>query len=308
MKNRGWELNVTWRDKIGAVDYHIGFNLYDSQAEITKFNNESRLLSDYYVGRKIGEIWGYVADGYYTLDDFNEADARHKTWTLKPGVTKINGANPQPGVINAGDNTVDNPGDRKIIGNDAARYQFGANLGASYKGFSLDVMLQGVGKRDYWLGGAALFPFGGAGAGDAVFQALYANQTDYWRAKSYDPASPDYMQPVNPNSKLFRIYDQGNNVGSNTRVSDKYLQNAAYLRIKNITLAYTLPKIWVRRAMLQDAKLYVSVENLATFSHLPKGYDPEGTAASTTANALSNGISWGYPYYRTISLGASITF
>lgn len=319
MKNRGWELNVTWRDKIGAVDYHIGFNLYDSQAEITKFNNESRLLSDYYVGRKIGEIWGYVADGYYTLDDFNEVDARHKTWTLKPGVTKINGANPQPGdmkfkdlrgdgVINAGDDTVDNPGDRKIIGNDAARYQFGANLGASYKGFSLDVMLQGVGKRDYWLGGAALFPFGGAGAGDAVFQALYANQTDYWRAKSYDPASPDYMQPVNPNSKLFRIYDQGNNVGSNTRVSDKYLQNAAYLRIKNVTLAYTLPKIWVRRAMLQDAKLYVSVENLATFSHLPKGYDPEGTAASTTANALSNGISWGYPYYRTISLGASITF
>ena len=319
MKNRGWELNVTWRDKIGDFGYHVGFNIYDSQAEITKFNNESRLLSDYYVGRKIGEIWGYETDGYYTINDFNADDAKHKTWTLKEGVVKINGYNPQPGdvkfkdlrtdgVINAGDNTVDNPGDRKVIGNDAARYQFGISLGASYKGWSLEVLLQGVGKRDYWLGGPAMFPFGGAGAGDAVFQALYANQTDYWRAKSYDPSSSDYMVPVNPDSKLFRIYDQGNNVGSNTRVSDKYLQNAAYMRIKNITLAYTLPKEWVRRAFIQDAKFYLSIENLATFSSLPKGYDPEGTAPSSTANALSNGISWGYPYYRTISLGASITF
>ena len=66
---------------------------------------------------------------------------------------------------------VDNPGDRKIIGNDAARYQFGISLGASYKGWSLEVLLQGVGKRDYWLGGPAMFPFGGAGAGDAVFQS-----------------------------------------------------------------------------------------------------------------------------------------
>ena len=170
------------------------------------------------------------------------------------------------------------------------------------------MLLQGVGKRDYWLGGSAVFPFGGAGAGDAVFQALYSNQTDYWRAKSYDPASSDYMVPVNPNSKLFRIYDQGNNVASNTRASDKYLQNAAYLRIKNVTLSYTLPRMWVKRAYLQNTKFYVSVENLATFSQLPKGYDPEGRPPKTTANALSNVISWEYPYYRTISFGASITF
>ena len=128
----------------------------------------SAWLSYYYVGRKIGEIWGYETDGYYTINDFNADDAKHKTWTLKEGVVKINGYNPQPGdvkfkdlrpdgVINAGDNTVDNPGDRKIIGNDAARYQFGISLGASYKGWSLEVLLQGVGKRDYWLGGPAMF-------------------------------------------------------------------------------------------------------------------------------------------------------
>lgn len=319
MRNNGWDLNITWRDRIGDFSYRIGFNIYDSQAKITKYNNESGLLSDYYVGQKIGEIWGYVADGYYSIDDFNLDDAKKGVWTLKEGVTRINGFNPQPGdmkfkdldddgVITVGEGTVSKPGDRKIIGNNASRYQFGASLGATYRGFSLDILLQGVGKRDYWLGGAAIFPFAGAGAGDAVFQPLYYNQTDYWTAKSYDPESPDYMVATNPNSTLFRIYDQGNNVGSNTRVSDRYLQNAAYLRIKNLTLSYTLPKVWVRKVLMQDAKVYLSIENLATFSHLPKGYDPEGTSAGSATNVLSNGISWTYPYYRTISLGASLTF
>ncbi len=319
MKNNGWELNITWRDRINKFDYRIGFNIYDSKAKITKYNNESGLLSDYYVGRRIGEIWGYVSDGYYSIDDFVLDDARKGIWTLKDGITKINGYNPQPGdvkfrdldgdnVITVGESTVTKPGDRKVIGNDASRYQFGASLGVSYSGFALDVTLQGVGKRDYWMGGAAIFPFGGAGAGDAVFQPLYSNQTDYWMAKSYDPESADYMVAKNPNAALFRIYDQGNNVSSNTRVSDKYLQNAAYLRIKNVTLSYTLPKQLVSKVLMQDAKIYLSVENLATFSHLPKGYDPEGSAASSTANALSNGIAWAYPYYRTVSIGASLTF
>ncbi len=108
------------------------------------------------------------------------------------------------------------------------------------------------------------------------------------------------MVAKNPNAKLFRIYNQGNNVGSNTRVSDKYLQNAAYLRVKNITLGYTLPRNWVKKALIEQARVYVSVENLATISDLPKGYDPEGNT--------SNSIVWDYPYYRTISVGANITF
>ena len=89
-------------------------------------------------------------------------------------------------------------------------------------------------------------------------------------------------------------------MGSNTRVSDKYLQNAAYLRVKNITLGYTLPRTWVKRVLMEQARIYVSVENLATLSDLPKGYDPEGNT--------SNSIVWDYPYYRTISVGANITF
>ncbi len=311
LTSNGWELNLTWRDHIGDFNYNIGFNIYDNTAKIKKYNNESGLLSDYYVGQKLGEIWGYESDGYYTIDDFVADDAKRGVWTLKEGITSIQGYKVQPGdekfkdldgngVINTGAGTVSDPGDRKVIGNNRARYQFGANLGASYKGFSLDVRLQGVGKRDYWLSGSSIFPFAGAGSSDAVFQPLFSNQTDYWTAKSYDPESPDYMVAKNPNAKLFRIYDQGNNVGSNTRVSDKYLQNAAYLRIKNVTLGYTLPRNLVKKVFMEQARVYVSIENLATLSHLPKGYDPEGNT--------SNSIVWDYPYYRTISVGANITF
>ena len=311
LSGHGWELNVSWRDRIGDFSYNVGFNIYDNLQKIKKYNNESGLLSDYYVGYEIGEIWGYESDGYYTIDDFVAEDAKKSQWVLKEGVPSLQGYQAQPGdekfkdinqdgKISGGSGTLDDPGDRKRIGNRTQRYQFGANLGASYKGFSLDIRLQGVGKRDYILGGAALFPFAGQNAGDAVFQPLFYNQTDYWKAKSYDPESPDYMVPENPNAKIFRIYGQGNNVGSNTRNSTKYIQNGAYLRVKNITLAYNFPKKWITKAFLQDAKIYVSIENLATLSSLPKGYDPEGDTY--------NNIVWDYPYYRTVSFGLNITF
>ena len=89
-------------------------------------------------------------------------------------------------------------------------------------------------------------------------------------------------------------------VKQNTSDYYKYTENAAYLRVKNITLAYSFPKNWVQKAFMKDAKIYLSIENPFTFSSLPKGYDPEGNEY--------NEIVWNYPYYRTISLGANITF
>lgn len=305
MSTTGWELAVTWRDKIGDWNYSIGFNVYDHMSEITKFNNLSNNLGQYYVGREFGELWGYVSDGYYSIDDFDLEKAKTGTWVLKEGIAKINGYTPKPGdekfkdldgngVINNGANTLDNPGDMKIIGNSTQRFQFGANLGVGYKGFDLSVMLQGVGKRDVTLGGHALFPFGGAGA-DGVFHPVYANQTDYWQAISYDPEDPNYMVAKNPNAKLFRVYGQQGNVGSNTRTSTKYLQDGSYMRVKNVTLSYTFPTQWIQKIHLNQCRLYVSVENLATFTSLPDGFDPEN-------------LSWSYPFYRTWSVGANISF
>ena len=309
MRTRGWELSMSWRDQIGDWGYNVGFNLYDHKSEITKYDlNQEKLLSGaYYEGKVLGEQWGYVSAGsYYTIDDFESPT----NWQLKEGVTSILGTNVRPGdekfvnlrddvgenQINSGLGTVDSPGDQKIIGNTTARYNYGINLGVNYKGFALSAILQGTAKRDVFLGGAALFPFRGEGKG---YLPVFYNQTNYWEPMGdqdgqYTTNDPEYWVAKNPDAELFRIYGQMQNAGSNTRTSTKYKQNGAYMRIKNVTLSYTFPKEMVSKWYLSSLKLFVSAENLATFTSLPKGYDPER-------------LNWGYPFYRTLSFGLNVT-
>ena len=299
MRTRGWELSLNWRDQIGKVGYRIGFNLSDYKSEIIKYddNAATKLLSSYYPGQTLGEIWGYVVDGYYTVDDFVDTSS----WQLKEGVTSINGYNVRPGdvkfknlrdddtstnVITSGDNTFDNPGDRKVIGNTTPRYQYGINLGMNYAGFDLNVILQGTGKRDYWISNVLTFPMNGDN-----FVPLFEGLSDYWMPK--DPDNGDWSA-VNPNAKYPRIYGNRGNSGSNLRQSDKYLSDASYLRIKNITLSYKLPKKWVNQIFLNQMKAFVSIENVAPFTSLPSGIDPER-------------IEWNYPAFRTVSFGVNIT-
>ena len=308
MRTRGWEIAVNWRDQIGDWKYNVGFNLYDYKSKITKYsNNEDKLLSqNYYEGKTLGEIWGYVSDGFYTIDDFDGPG----TWQLKDGVASLDGYNPRPGdekfvnlnddrgtnEINSGLNTVDSPGDQKVIGNSAPRYNFGVNLGVSYKGFSLSAILQGTAKRDVWIGGMSLFPFGGSAK---AYYPVFYNQTDYWEPMGscdgqYTENDREYWVAKNPDASLYRLYSNMQNHGSNQRASTKYLQNGAYMRLKNITLAYTFPKALISKVSLSALKVFVSAENLATISSLPKGYDPER-------------LSWGYPFYRTLSFGLNVT-
>lgn len=308
MRTRGWEIAVNWRDQIGDWKYNVGFNLYDYKSKITKYsNNEDKLLSqNYYEGKTLGEIWGYVSDGFYTIDDFDGPG----TWQLKDGVTSLDGYNPRPGdekfvnlnddrgtnEINSGLNTVDSPGDQKVIGNSTPRYNFGVNLGVSYKGFSLSAILQGTAKRDVWIGGMSLFPFGGSAK---AYYPVFYNQTDYWEPMGscdgqYTENDREYWVAKNPDASLYRLYSNMQNHGSNQRASTKYLQNGAYMRLKNITLAYTFPKALISKVSLSALKVFVSAENLATISSLPKGYDPER-------------LSWGYPFYRTLSFGLNVT-
>ena len=299
MRTRGWELSLNWRDQIGKVGYRLGFNLSDYKSEIIKYddNATTKLLSSYYPGQTLGEIWGYVVDGYYTVDDFVDTSS----WQLKEGVTSINGYNVRPGdvkfknlrdddsstnVITSGDNTFDNPGDRKVIGNTTPRYQYGINLGLNYAGFDLNVILQGTGKRDYWISNVLTSPMNGDN-----FVPLFEGLSDYWMPK--DPDNGDWSA-VNPDAKYPRLYGNRGNSGSNLRQSDKYLSDASYLRIKNITLSYKLPKNWVNRIFLNQMKAFVSIENVATFTSLPSGIDPER-------------IEWNYPSFRTVSFGINIT-
>ena len=312
MRTRGWELSMSWRDQIGDWGYNVGFNIYDHKSEITKYDlNQEKLLSgSYYEGKVLGEIWGYESAGsYYTIDDFDAPGS----WKLKEGITSIRGTAVRPGdekfvnllddvgenEINSGLGTVESPGDQKIIGNSTARYNFGINLGVNYKGFALSAILQGTAKRDIAassLGNAALYPFRGEGKG---YLPVFYNQTDYWEPTGsqngqYTENDYEYWVAKNPDAELFRIYGQMQNAGSNMRTSTKNLQNGAYMRIKNVTLSYTFPKEIVNKWYLSSLKLFVSAENLATFTSLPKGYDPER-------------LSWGYPFYRTLSFGLNVT-
>ena len=314
MSTKGWELSLNWRDNIGKGSYRVGFNISDYHSKIVKYNdNQSKILTsqlknpitgqnyefwNFYEGQTIGEIWGYEAGDFYTIDDFKNT----ATWELKDGVVKLDGYNPRPGdlkfnnlhddqkgsnLISDGDNTLDNPGDRKVLGNTIPRYMYGITLGGSYGGFDFNIFMQGTGKRDAWIANTLTFPL----YSDFKFIPLYEGLSDYW--KPADIASGDYTA-MNPNAKFPRIYGNYGNQASNYRRSDKFLSDASYFRIKNITLSYSAPKEWVSKIFLRKAKAFVSIENLATFSSLPSGIDPET-------------LQWNYPSYRTVSFGINLS-
>ena len=312
MRTRGWEIQLAWRGNIGKkVGYNIGLNLWDYKSKITSLNfNEDKSLAYLYEGKTAGEIWGYRYDGFYTVDDFEDT----KTWKLKEGVPTLQGYSPRPGDykfknlrdgdynaddvnnINNGNNTVSKPGDMEVIGNTTPRFQYGINLGANYAGFDLNIMLQGVGKRDYFSNGQLFYTFMPT---DVAFSPTFKGTTDYWTPMSTDPEDPNYMVAANPNAKLPRIWGSSTsavaNQGSNRRTNDHMLSSAAYMRIKNVTLSYSFPKQWLNKIQVSQLRLFVSAENLATFTSLPTGIDPET-------------LSWGYPLYRTVSFGANISF
>lgn len=305
MRTRGWELAMNWRDRIGDWGYRIGFNLSDSKSVITKYddNAATKLLSDYYPGMELGEIWGYEVEGFYTVDDFDDPAAG----TLKEGITSVEGVTVKPGdlklrnlrddegstnMIDTGENTLDNPGDRKRIGNNLPRYLYGITLGANYKGFDLNIVMQGTGKRDYWIANSLTFPMYIYSANDMKYQPLYEGLSDYW--KPVDLAGGDYTA-VNPDAKFPRIYGGYENSGYNYgRYTDRYLSDASYFRIKNITLSYTVPRQWISKLALEQLRAFISIENVATFDHLPSGIDPET-------------LGWSYPAFRTVSFGINFT-
>lgn len=290
LQTKGWELSVNWNDKIGNVGYHIGFNLYDSRTYITKFDNEVGLIFNNKnvinrVGKEMGEIWGYETDRFYTEDDF---DANGK---VKKGIPVVEGVIPKPGdilyvdqngdgIINNGLNTTENPGDLKIIGNDTKRFQYGILAGADYKGLSLSLFFQGVGKRDLWRNNELVFPF------HSEFSTMFTHQLDYWTPENTDAFYP-------------RLYERaGGNTGANRNIQTKYLLNGAYCRLKNITVSYNLPAQWYQKFNVDRISIFFSGEDLWTHYNTPKGIDPE-------MNPLGGG--WGYPSMKKMSFGINVT-
>jgi TonB-linked SusC/RagA family outer membrane protein len=274
LRTKGWEVSINWRDRITKdLSYNFTVNVSDYHAEITRYDqNPLKLFSNnYYVGQKLGEIWGLVSDGYFKTDADAAAAKQSQVWggTLLAGDVKYQDLN-KDGAITYGTSSAVTPGDQRIIGNNTPRYQFGVNLNVDYKGFDFTAFLQGVGKRDYALSGPYFYPFNGS-----EWDVPVKSELDYWT-------------PNNANSYYPRLRFGG---GGNYKTQTKYLQNAAYIRMKNLALGYTLPLKLISKVKLSRARIYISGENLFEFTNLNRNYDPELLGAQD------------YPLNRAVSFG-----
>ena len=278
MKTVGWEVSLEWNDRLSnGFGYHIKGVLSDYQASITKFSNPTKLLGTHYVGEKLNEIWGYVSNGLFQSDeDAKAADQSYLSGgSWGAGDVKYEDLN-NDGKIDIGKNTLDDSGDRKIIGNSTPRYSYGITAGFDYKGFDFEMFWQGIGKRDYWLGGSQFWGF-----------------TDEWCTPL--TSSLDYWTEDNRDAYFPRLHHYGVN-GGNHQGSTRYLQNAAYLRLKNVVLGYTIPRSITEKVKISRLRVFVQGENLLTFTPFIDSYDPE------TLNNMT------YPINKKISVGLNLTF
>ena len=324
LRTRGWELNIDWRHTFKDLDnlsLHANFNLADYKATITQWESND-LTNTKYTGKEYGEIWGFETDRYFTFDDFTTdgegnlvyADGVASQKALEkgsfiygPGDIKFVDQNGD-GKIDWGKGTKDDHGDLVKIGNETPRFQYSFRLGADWKGFDIDLFFQGVGKRDVWSPSAFVMPLT-RGA-----DAIYAWQTDYITEAEYaaktirqDAAYPR-MYPGNAGQGV-----PGANVTAigcnNFYPQDKYLINLAYLRLKNLTVGYTLPQKWTRKATIEKVRIYASFNNLADLvNHTAQyGFDPEVSTGRGTGSFGNGTYGRVEPLMRSYSFGLQVT-
>ncbi len=307
LRTRGFEATLDWRDRIAigskSLNYRIGVYLADSRTHITKFDNPNGDIQQYYEGQELGEIWGYTVQGFF--QDDNEY-LTHADQTLVNERIRNNYLINHPvsgdikfadldgdGRITPGDLTLDNPGDLKRIGNTTPRYSYGINLGADYMGFDVSVFAQGIMQRD-WL----------PGTDNGFFWGPYTRQYQNFYPKSIESLA---WSETNRDAYFPRlaVYAErggpyeGAQLGVN---SDKYLQNAAYLRVKNITVGYTLPSGLTNNLKIASLRVYATGINLFTFSPLYEN-NPDRTI---DPEQLGNGND--YPFTKTYAVGLDIKF
>ena len=309
LETKGWEVALTWRDrfmlKSELLNYDIRLTLADNKAVVTRYNNPEKNLDDYYEGMVVGEIWGYTNEGFFVdqADIDSHADqSRFKTTNARiiyPGDIKLKDIN-NDGKVDPGTNRVDNPGDRKIIGNSMPRYTYGINLGADWNSFFFSTFFQGVGKQDWYPNSEA-----------SVFWGQYNRPYNYlprWHLDNHwTPENPDAYMP----RYVGRVANRTDGILRNNPQT-AYLQNIAYIRMKNIQIGYNLPGNLISKIRAENAKIYFSGENLWTWSPLYKitrDIDVENTGPSDLKLSSGNsGDGYNYPMLKSISFGLSVTF
>ncbi|WP_109699087.1 SusC/RagA family TonB-linked outer membrane protein [Chitinophaga deserti] len=308
MRTKGFEVNISYNGNFELAgkpfNWTLGANLSDFSSVITKFSNDNKRLNDYYVGQKYGDIWGYVTDGYFNTDE-EAAQWQAKVnqdlvgssiksapgqWNkLRAGDLKFKDLN-NDGTISPGLNTLADHGDLVRLGNNQLRYPYAFNGSANWNGFDMSFFFQGIGKRD-WYPGANADKFWGPYS-RPYYSFLPTDFPDkVWTPEkgqaSYFPRLRGYIA-LNGNNPL-------------TNVNDKYMQDLAYLRLKNLTIGYSLPNHLLQRIKMSRLRVYVSGDNLLTWTKLDSKYiDPE------QANAEANGRV--YPFSKAFSAGLDLSF
>lgn len=311
MRGQGFEIGVDYNHRFSS-DFGVFAKATFSKAKevITKYPSASKALGSYYEGMVLGEIWGFETDRFFTTEDCKKVVDSNTNkeyyvidpqkvpdqslfetdkFSFGPGDVKYKDLDGD-GKITYGKGTADDHGDLRIIGNTNPNYEYSFTLGADFKGFDISMYFQGVGKREIW-------PIGSIGTpGFGKFEAFFEHQMDYWT-----PERPDAFYPrISDNSWVSN--------GQNFRKQTKYLQDMSYLRFKNLTVGYTLPREWTQKAYIDNLRVFFSGENIFEFykGHIP--IDPE--VSTYKAGASSDGYSVGRttPFMRTLSVGAQLTF
>ncbi|ETN96337.1 SusC/RagA family TonB-linked outer membrane protein [Zhouia amylolytica] len=311
LRTKGFELSLGYTNNFmlgnAPFEFSVTGSLSDSKTEITRFDNPKNSLLDFYEGMTIGELWGYHIDGLFQSEDEIQGHADQTRVSnrimaaggLQPGDVKYIDLNGD-GVINEGENTLDNPGDRSIIGNTAPHYLYSFKVSGSWKGFDLSAFFQGVGKQDW-------YPHRDSRA----FWAMYNRPYDSFIRKDlanniWTPENTDAYFP-----RLFGYIALSDNDALGA-VNNRYLQDISYLRLKNLSLGYTLSDQVMEKLPISKLRIYFSGENLFTFTKLTDYIDPEAASNSVNLNSPSTSTNRStaqtVPFSKIYSIGMSLQF
>lgn len=298
MESKGFEIEATWTDHIGKLNYSIRGVLSDDKQTVTNYPNKTGNISQWYNGRDVGLIWGYTTIGIAKSQkemDAHTALVNQNAIGGKWGAGDIMYADLNgDGKIDGGAGILGNTGDRTVIGNSSPRYRYSADLTADFKGFDIRIFLQGIGKRDWMPNG----PYFWGASGGMWQSAGFTEHMDFYR----DETSPMVIAgaaSVNTDSYFAKPYF---NTGKNQQTQTRYLQNAAYLRVKNLQLGYTIPRSVLSKVGVTSLRVYTSAENMLTFTKMSKIFDPETVGLSGWNDGKT------YPLAKVISFGLNVTF
>ena len=288
MQNQGWDLSVNYRLKTGAFTHNFNFNLGDSwnkvlefpgDEQITQVEELSRIIR---VGVPLNSYYGYKMAGFFQSYDEIEASAIPVGAKVQPGDIKF---------VDRNDDGIIDSKDKFILGNAFPRYTFGFTYGLNWKGIDFSMFWQGVGKRDMMLRGELIEPY------HANYSyTIYKHQLDFWTPTNTEARWPRLAAPGSDSNR--------NNYG-NGNGSDLFLLDGKYLRLKNLTIGYTLPKEWTKHLGMQKARLYINGQNLLTFSN-NSFIDPESSEFDSKMSTSGANSGRSYPTLRYFGFGVDI--